>query len=277
MPRNLPEPEIGDLIELGAVALQTLLLPLGLGPARVEERGPGHTRPVVLIHGWGANRASMGVLQAGLVMAGFDRVYAAELGPARGLHAQAEALAGYVDRVARACALGRHSLDLVAHSVGGLIARLYLQSSGAARVDRCITLATPHAGSLSPTWGPSGLLPQLRPDSAFIQELNDPARRASGVRYSSLWAERDLAVLPPDSAAYLEGDAVCIQGVGHLGILVHPAAIGQVVARLAAGQSLPGGRLRQLARLTRWLGRAGMGRLTAGRDEPISRNPAGRS
>jgi hypothetical protein len=135
-------------------------------------------------------------------------------------------------------------------------------------VDRCITLATPHAGSQSPTWRASGLHSLLHPDSAFIQELNDPLRRASGVRYSSLWAERDLAVLPPDSAAYPEGDAVCIQGVGHLGILVHPEALGQVVSRLAAGQDLPGGRLhrlRRLARLTRWLGRAGLGRLTAGR------------
>ena len=266
MPRDLPEPEVGDLIELGAVALQTMLLPLGLGPAPIAERGPGRTRPVVLVHGWGANRASLGVLQAGLVMAGFDRVYAAGLGPIRDLRAQVDSLGAYVEQVAQACGLGRHSLDLVAHCVGGLVARLYLQSGGATRVDRCITLATPHSGSLSPTWGPSGLLPLLRPDSAFIQELNDPARRADGVRYSSLWAERDLAVLPPDSAAYPEGDAVCIQGVGHLGILVHPDALGQVVSRLTAGQSLPGGRLRRLARLTRWLGRVGLGRLAAGRD-----------
>lgn len=267
MSRQLPEPEIGDLIELGSVALQALLLPLGAGRVGLRHSGPGRTRPVVLIHGWGGNRASLGVLQASLIATGFDRVFAADLGLERSLEAQAKALAGFVDRVSEACELGRHSLDLVAHSTGGLVARLYLQAGGATRVDRCITLATPHSGSRSPTWVPAGLSSQLQPDSTFMRDLNDPDHRAPGVRYSSLWAERDLAVLPPDGAIYPEGDALCIEGIGHLGILCHPEALRQVIARLSCGQSLAGGRMRQVARLTGWLGRAGLRRLGGSRDQ----------
>ncbi len=267
MARPLPEPELGVLLELGSVALQAMLLSLGAGRSKLRRSGPGRTRPVILIHGWGGNRASLGVLQASLIATGFDRVYAADLGPERSLQAQAEALAAFVDRVAEACELGRHSLDLVAHCTGGLVARLFLQARGAPRVDRCITLATPHQGSRSPTWLPSGLASALSPDSAFLRSLNDPSRRAPGVRFSSLWADRDLTVLPPDAAIYPEGESICIQGIGHLGILYHPEALRQVSARLADGQPLAGGRVRRLARLTGWLGSSTLARLTSGRDQ----------
>ncbi len=43
---------------------------------------------------------------------------------------------------------GSPKLDLVAHSFGGLVARAYLQKHGTDRVDRLITLGSPHKGAL---------------------------------------------------------------------------------------------------------------------------------
>jgi pimeloyl-ACP methyl ester carboxylesterase len=43
---------------------------------------------------------------------------------------------------------GAERFDLVAHSFGGLVARAYLQKHGTGRVDRLITLGSPHKGAI---------------------------------------------------------------------------------------------------------------------------------
>ncbi len=43
---------------------------------------------------------------------------------------------------------GADRFDLVAHSLGGLVARAYLEKHGPGRIDRLITLGTPHKGAL---------------------------------------------------------------------------------------------------------------------------------
>lgn len=273
-----PPPHRGDLFELAASALQAALLPFGRGPEARRSLGRGKTRPVILLHGLGAHRSATLVLQVYLTALGFDRVFAhgppSTSGPeVDGVAARANALEHMVEGVAEGCRIGSDSVDLVAHGLGGLIARLYLQERGGAkRVDRCVCLATPHAGSTSPTWALSGLAADLQPGSAFLHRLNDPARRAPGVRYSSLWGDRDLAVLPPDSAIYPQGEAICLPGVGHMGLLIHPLALQFVAKRLATGQTLPRGRLSQAANLARFIGRAGRSLLPG-----LSRNPEDRT
>jgi triacylglycerol esterase/lipase EstA (alpha/beta hydrolase family) len=229
------------LIELGSTALQGVLFPFGIKARQVKPLGPGKTRPVVLIHGYGGNRSCLLPLEGVLRTAGFDRVFPFSYpGDESSIDDLAGALKAYIGEVRAACGAENQSLDLVAYSLGGLVARVFLQElGGAAWVDQCLTLGTPHYGTYSSFWAPTPIGRQMRPDSEFMARLNDPARRAPGVRYLSLWAERDLMVLPRENAVYREGDGQRINRVGHLGILTSPLAFGQVIRRLRSGQVLP--------------------------------------
>jgi pimeloyl-ACP methyl ester carboxylesterase len=53
-------------------------------------------------------------------------------------------------------------VSLVAHSMGGLLARLVLRGAQGARVQRLITLGTPHGGSFAPVQAVRGTYPLVR-------------------------------------------------------------------------------------------------------------------
>ncbi|RME31940.1 alpha/beta fold hydrolase, partial [Candidatus Woesearchaeota archaeon] len=76
-----------------------------------------------------------------------------------------------------------HDITIIAHSMGGLVARRYLQLFGTKGVAQLITIATPHFGlparaaSLCPLFGANKECAEMRQDSAFLAKLNDPARQ----------------------------------------------------------------------------------------------------
>jgi pimeloyl-ACP methyl ester carboxylesterase len=53
-------------------------------------------------------------------------------------------------------------LSIVAHSMGGLVARIALNSSTGSRIQRLITLGTPHGGSYAPVMAVRGVYPLVR-------------------------------------------------------------------------------------------------------------------
>jgi triacylglycerol esterase/lipase EstA (alpha/beta hydrolase family) len=240
----------GVLLEITSVALHGILYPFGMKPRAVKSSGPGKTRPVILIHGYGHNRSAFLPLEVYLRAVGFDRIFPFGYANPPGIVQVAESLRTFVDQVRESCASGKQTVDLVAHSLGGLAARVYLQELGGARhVDQCITLATPHYGTYSSYWAPTAVGREMRPESEFMARLNDPAKRASGVRYYSLWAEQDLMVLPRENAIYQEGDDQSIGEVGHFGIVLHPKSLRQSAHKLRAGQDIPATRVERISRL----------------------------
>ena len=48
---------------------------------------------------------------------------------------------------------GQPRVSLVCHSMGGLVARCYIAGSGANRVDRLVTIGSPHGGSVFAFFG----------------------------------------------------------------------------------------------------------------------------
>ncbi len=238
------------LYEITSVAIQGLLYPFGAKDRELESVGPGRSRPVILIHGYGANRGCLYPLRWYLRARGFDRVFGFNFGSAQSIEEIAELLGKFVEEIRKCCDVGKQTVDLVAHSLGGLVARVYLQElGGARRVDRCITLATPHYGTYSSYWTPTALGRQMRPESDFMARLNRPDKRAPGVRFTSLWADRDLMVLPRENAIYREGEDIPINGIGHAGLLLHPQTLRHVLERLRSGQDIPSTRIERTAQL----------------------------
>lgn len=240
------------IYEVSSVAVQGLLYFFGTKDRELEPVGPGRTRPVILLHGYGANRSCMLPMEWYLRSVGFDRIFPFNFGSAESIEQIAESLKTFVDDIRACCENGKQTVDLVAHSLGGLVSRLYLQELGGARhVDRCITIATPHYGTYSSYWTPTALGRQMRPESEFMARLNRPEKRAPGVRFTSLWADLDLMVLPRENAIYREGEDIPIHGIGHAGILFHHKAMRTAAERLRAGQDIAASRMERFGQLAK--------------------------
>ena len=91
--------------------------------------------------------------------------------------------------------------DLVGFSMGGLVSRYYVQRlGGMERVGRLITISAPHRGTY---WayavGNKGSR-QMRPGSAFLEELNRDAGTLERVSFASIWTPLDLMIVPAGSS-----------------------------------------------------------------------------
>ena len=125
-------------------------------------------------------------------------------------------------------------IDLVCHSLGGLIAEVYLRElGGARRVNQCITIGTPHAGTYNSYWVPTQVADQLRPDSAFMAKLKALRSKPNDIVYTSIVGGSDNIVIPRVFAvAY--ADVVHIPDTGHLGLLFSPHVFREITKRLLA-------------------------------------------
>ncbi|HKJ24092.1 MAG TPA: alpha/beta fold hydrolase [Myxococcota bacterium] len=207
-----------------------VLYPLGGGraaPAPVRRR---EQRTLVFVHGLGANPAGFLPLQAWLRLHGHRRTIALGYGGGS-IEAMALKLKRDVD-----AAVGGGRVDVVAHSMGGLVARAYLQLlGGARRVDRLVTLGTPHHGTHAANFIPSALVRQLLPESPFLSHLNAQPP-PEGVRATSVVAGRDLLIQPVESARCPFGEHVVFDDLGHVELLFRPEVFAEVAARLRASE-----------------------------------------
>jgi len=220
--------------EVAAFAAWSLLHPFGWRAAHQRTPRRQHQRTVVFVHGWGSNRSGFLPLRAYLRAHGVRQMLAFDYQASHGVEAAAVALRAFLKHAVRG---GR--IDLVCHSLGGLVARVYLQQlGGARRVDRCITLGTPHRGTYNAYWLGTRVGRELRPDSALLERLARTADQASSVRYTSIVAGSDNIIIPRVFAA--GHDLVLIPHLGHLGMLFSPAVAHAVLDRLLPAPILRG-------------------------------------
>ncbi len=213
----------GLILDAAALATHTLLFGFGFIRSRHRPKRSRDIRTTVFVHGLAANRAGFFPMQGYLGLLGHRRQYSSNYKSTGTIEALAAELGRKLSKNVKG---GR--IDIVAHSMGGLVARYWLQALGGhRRVDRLVTLATPHHGAHPSALLPIGLVGQLRPGGRFISELNRlPA--PPGVACTSIAAGRDLLVLPGDSAYAPFGERRCFDAAGHLDILLYPTVFNAV-------------------------------------------------
>ncbi len=212
-------------IESLSYVAQTVLFPFGYLRSRHRTRRARDLRTLVFVHGLQANRASFFPLQAYLAARGYRRQLSFNY-PSRG---SIEALALRLKREVDTQIKGGR-IDIIAHSMGGLVARFYLQQlGGARRVDRLITLGTPHHGTEASVYIPQALVRQLHPQSPLIQRLN-ALPLPEHLQIATFGAGGDVLVLPRSSALWPEGQGEMLPGHGHLSMLLAPKVM-RAVAR----------------------------------------------
>ena len=204
----------------------------GLVMGDVEAAGT----PILLVHGMVDNRMIFTVLRRRLSRRGFGRVFTINYSPATNdIRAAARDLSGAIEElVART---GYERIHVIGHSLGGLIARYYVQRLGGdERVHTLVTLGTPHAGSLLAYGLPVRLGRQLRPGSDLYVELAQPAPGCR-TRFVAIWSDLDQLVLPQRNARIQHPDLrarnVFIRGIGHMSLPVDRRVIHEISTVLA--------------------------------------------
>ncbi|WP_098893494.1 MULTISPECIES: alpha/beta fold hydrolase [Streptomyces] len=197
--------------------------------------------PVVLLHGFIDNRSAFVVLRRALTRHGHRHLESLNYSPlTRDIRAAADLLGLHVEEI---CARTGHSrVDIVGHSLGGLIARYYAQRLGGdRRVRTLVTLGTPHGGTaVAPGAGIHPIVRQMRGGSSVIEELRTPAPGCR-TRFVSFWSELDQVMVPVETACVdhpdLDAVNVRVTGIGHLALPVHPTVAAAILEALDAPEA----------------------------------------
>lgn len=246
---------LGVAVEGVWVTLHLALYPWGLLEDRLEEAshlGVSHLSPVqrglivgdveaagtpiILIHGVIDNRSIFTVLRRALRNRGFGRLYALNYSPFTDDIADvARRLGSLIDDV---CAqTGYERVHIVGHSMGGLIARYYVQRLGGdAHVHTVVTLGSPHGGTLPAQVVPWPVIRQMRFGSEILDELAEPAPGCR-TRFIAIWSDLDQLVIPQRNARIQHPDLrarnVLIRGIGHMSLPVDRRVVHEISTALA--------------------------------------------
>jgi len=135
-----------------------------------------------------------------------------------------------------AMAPGSAPVDVLGFSMGGVIARTWIQQlGGQRRTRRFISLGSPQQGTWTAQPWPGRLFPglaDLKCGSALLQELNADLERLRGVECHSFYSALDLAVLPGWRAVLPVGSARALPVATHPQLLRDPAALQPLVEEL---------------------------------------------
>ncbi|GAA0484212.1 alpha/beta fold hydrolase [Streptomyces sp. NPDC046215] len=214
------------------------------GAASGGESVHGAHPPVLLLHGFIDNRSVFVLLRRSLIRHGWSRVESLNYSLLTCDVRAAAALLGR--RVEEICArTGAERIDVVGHSLGGLIARYYVQRLGGdARVRTLVTLGTPHGGTrVVPLMSAHPLVRQMRPRSDVVEELARPAPHC-GTRFISFWSDLDHWMVPVETARIEHPDLLArnvrVTGVGHLALPVHGTVAAGIRQALSAEEAPAG-------------------------------------
>jgi triacylglycerol lipase len=214
--------------------------PAGEGPAGdgVDAVADAETgaMPVILVHGWIHNRSAFLGTSRVLRRHGFRHIHAFDYNPLTyDIPEVAGMLAGEVDRVLSIT--GAERCMIVGHSMGGVVARYYVQQLGGDRtVDTVITLGSPHRGTYAAYLGPGASAPQMKPGSTLMRMLEETAR-PSDVRWIAVYSDLDLLILPAVNAKLvhpaLHAHNIKVADLGHLSLLLSGEVMRVVVEHLS--------------------------------------------
>ena len=200
--------------------------------------------PVLLLHGYGCNSGYWSRLAPRLDAARISHA-AVDLEPLTG---DIDDYAPLVERAVDAlcAATGSDKVVIVAHSMGGLVARAWMRAYGSARVARVITLGTPHHGTCLAAFGiglnaaqmrraaPGRTLREEPPECAWLRDLahgEDPAARRL---VTSLYSHHDNIIAPQTSSELPGARNLAFGGVGHVALGRNPRVLDAVMAEIRA-------------------------------------------
>ncbi len=187
--------------------------------------------PVVLVHGIFSSGNDMERLARHLRSQARE-VFQPSLMP-NGGHAPIEDLARQLAQFVGE-KIGARRFDLIGFSMGGLISCFYLQRlGGLAKVNRFITMATPHHGTHMARLGGLPGWVQMRPGSEFLRDLASDADALRAVKFTSLYTPLDAIIVPARSSEMPQARNVRVWAVIHPSFILERRCIRAVAEVLS--------------------------------------------
>jgi triacylglycerol esterase/lipase EstA (alpha/beta hydrolase family) len=195
--------------------------------------------PVLLLHGYGCNSGYWRPLMARLDAAGISCA-ALDLEPLTG---DIDSYAPLVERAVDAlcAATGSPRVVIVAHSMGGLVARAWMRACGSARVARIITLGTPHHGTCLAAFGIGLNAAQMRreatgdaPECDWLRELAGSEDAAARALITSIYTHHDNIISPQTSSVLGGARNLAFGGVGHVALGRNRRVLDALMAEIEA-------------------------------------------
>ncbi|MGY4765462.1 esterase/lipase family protein [Kribbella sp. CWNU-51] len=192
--------------------------------------------PILLAHGIIDNHTIFALMRRQLHRRGFSSIHTFSYSPLTlDVRRTAERMGQEIEAICAAS--GSDKIHVIGHSLGGLIARYYAQRLGGdERVHTCVTLGTPHQGTMAARLLPWPLVKQVRPDSDLMAELAEPAPDCR-TRFVAFYSDVDQLIVPQRRARIrhpdLDASNVRVRGVGHLSLPFHGDVVHQITAVLA--------------------------------------------
>ncbi|MBW3501168.1 MULTISPECIES: triacylglycerol lipase [Janthinobacterium] len=194
----------------------------------------GQGLPVLLVHGYVCNGGYWTKLSRQLARAGIVHK-AIDLEP---INADIEEFVPLVEQaITELCArTGTDRVILVAHSMGGLVARAWLRHYGAARVARIVTIGTPHHGTALANLAAGANARQMsRVDgtpSGWLAQLAASETPETRALITSIYSHHDNIVAPQASAQLPGARNIAFGGIGHVALASDARVLRQLLAEI---------------------------------------------
>jgi pimeloyl-ACP methyl ester carboxylesterase len=200
----------------------------------------GHgPRPVIVVHGYAMNRANFLPLAWRLAAAGLGPIVGFEYWSLGRTARAARELAAFVDEVR--ARTGAAQVDLIGHSMGGVVGRYYVTLGGGdGVVANLVTIGSPHLGTEVSAIGVGHPTRELLRGSKLVTRLQ-LATPPLHTRTTVIWSRAD-ALVPGAAQARVAGvEEVVYDDLGHLSLLTSRRVADEIVSRLrTASPSSPG-------------------------------------
>ena len=216
------------LAEWGMAAVVSAARPAGFLPLPGARReGP---RPVIVLHGYAMNRANFLPLAYRMSRAGLGPIVGFEYWTLGRTAAAAKQLGWFVEHVQ--AMTGAPQVDIVGHSMGGVVARYYVALGGGdGAVHRLITLGSPHGGTDVSRVGVGHPTRELVVGSKLVTRLAAaPAPQIT--RLTTILSHADALVPAGAQAEIVGAERIVYDDLGHVALLGSRRVARDVIARL---------------------------------------------
>ncbi len=217
---------------IASMRFSSWIMPRSRAGMRVHAEG--RLPPVLLLHGYGCNSGYWAHLAPLLDGEGISH-RALDLAP---VTASIDAYVPLVEASVRAllAATGADQVVIVAHSMGGLVARAWMRAHGTDHVARVITLGTPHHGTSMASFGIGANAVQMRRDGVWLRDLAASESAATRALITSIYTHHDNIVAPQTSSELEGARNLAFGGVGHVALGANARILKTVMEELAAYQ-----------------------------------------
>jgi triacylglycerol lipase len=216
-----------------AVLFAAVLAALALSPAPPAAAAPG--TPVIFVHGYTGSASNwttaMSVFRAGGYPS--SQLFAYEYNSYGNNVSNAQGLASYVSQVRSRT--GASQVDIVNHSMGGLVSQWYLKQLGGAQYVRHLAsiAGANHGTTAAGTCLIFVTCQQMYPGSLFISTTSSGDETPGSTRYATWYSACDGVILPYTSTRLSGATNNLVACQTHLGFLTDTGTLTQIRSFLA--------------------------------------------